>query len=187
MLICRLRRIAVLFEAAWACFACSTLAAQGMTTECTCVQVAFFACDSPVVHVAATPRGVVALGTSAGNVHFLELPADAVTAAAGEYDDDGVPPPLPTPPTFRASAHNCCPFLHIAAPSVDHLCAYLALASVLFVLELPPRPLLWLLLLWQHRALHCPQRPCRLCGLVPTIQFFSSAVQVVVHLSLIHI
>nr|CAG9012588.1 UM033_0004.1 [Ulva compressa] len=36
--------------------------------------IAFFACDDPVEHIACTPRGMLALGTQSGAMHFIQLP-----------------------------------------------------------------------------------------------------------------
>jgi hypothetical protein len=52
-------------------------------------QLAFYAADSPIWHVACTPRGALALGTEGGSVHFATLPSDAPPSAAPESSDDG--------------------------------------------------------------------------------------------------
>lgn len=67
--------------------------------------IAFFACDDPVEHLACTPRGVLALGTQSGAMHFIQLPVRSAprSFAANPPGTPGNPPPPPLH-LHRASA-----------------------------------------------------------------------------------
>lgn len=53
-------------------------------------QIAFFACDSAICHLTCSPRGMLALGTQSGLVHFLQLPVETDVAAI-ELETTGAP------------------------------------------------------------------------------------------------